>query len=96
MADLRCVKNFSECNNCVASFGTAKGKIKIVRINLKSTFFSYIMQLMSDFYKDIPKISKINPWQASIVSFLQLSPHAIVFLDCIFSTRHCSGLFKLS
>ena len=30
---------FSERNNCVASFGTAKRKIKIVRINLISTFF---------------------------------------------------------
>ena len=47
MADIRCVKNFSERKNCVASFGTAKRKIKTVRINLKSTFFSYIMQLMS-------------------------------------------------
>ena len=41
MADIRCVKNFIECNNCVASFETAKRKIKIVRINLKSTFFVY-------------------------------------------------------
>ena len=40
-ADVRCVKNFSEYNNCVASFGTAKRKIKIVRINLKSTFLVY-------------------------------------------------------
>ena len=38
---VRFVKNFSECNNCVASFLTAKGTIKIVRINLKSTFFVY-------------------------------------------------------
>ena len=35
------VQNFSECNNCVASFETAKRKIKTVRINLKSTFFIY-------------------------------------------------------
>ena len=41
MTDIRCVKNFSGCNNCVASFGTAKRKIKIVRINLKSTFVMY-------------------------------------------------------
>ena len=41
IADIRCVKNFSECNNCVASFGTAKRKIKTVRINLKSPFFVY-------------------------------------------------------
>ena len=32
-------QNFSECKNCVASFETTKRKIKIVRINLKSTFF---------------------------------------------------------
>ena len=47
MADIRCVKNFNESNNCVTSFGTAKTKIKIVRIDLKSTFL-YIMQLMSE------------------------------------------------
>ena len=41
IAGIRCVKNFSECINCVASFETAKRKIKIVRINLKSTFFVY-------------------------------------------------------
>ena len=69
IADLRCVKNFSDCKNCVASFGTTTRKINIVRINLKSTF-SYIMQLMSEsFHKDITKGSNINPWQANIVSF---------------------------
>ena len=37
IAGIRCVKNISECNNCAVSIGTAKRKIKIVRINLKST-----------------------------------------------------------
>ena len=41
IADIRCVKNFNECDNCVESFETAKRKIKIVKINLKSTFFVY-------------------------------------------------------
>ena len=41
MADIRCVKYFSECNNCVANYGTARRKIKTVRMNLKSTFFVY-------------------------------------------------------
>ena len=45
------VLRFSECNNCVASFGTAKRKIRIVGINLKS-IFSYIMQLMSEKFID--------------------------------------------
>ena len=39
IADIRCVKNLNECKNCVATFGTAKRKITIVRTNIKSTFF---------------------------------------------------------
>ena len=74
IADNRCVKNFSERKNCVASFGTAKRNIKIVRINLKSTFSLYNTV---DVGKDIPKISKINPWQANMLSFFQLSPHPL-------------------
>ena len=39
IVDIRCVNNLSECKNCVANLGPAKRKIKIVGINLKSTFF---------------------------------------------------------
>ena len=52
-------KNFSECNNCVASFGTAKRKIKIVRINLKLTFFVYNgVDVGKDFTKTFKKFQK--------------------------------------
>ena len=36
IADIRSVKDFSECKNCVASFGTVKREIKIVNF-----FFVY-------------------------------------------------------
>ena len=59
IANIRCVKNFSECNNCVASFGTAKGKIKIVRINLKSTFFVHnAVDVVKVFTKIFQKFQK--------------------------------------
>ena len=37
IADIRCVKNFSECNNCAQALEQQR-EIKIARINLKSTF----------------------------------------------------------
>ena len=84
-------------NNCVAIFGTAKRKIKIVRINPQSTFFeNNAVGVGKGFTKTFQKFSKINPWQASIVSVFQLSPHAIVFLYCIFSTRHVADYSSLA
>ena len=60
---IKCVKNFSECNNCVASFGTAKRKIKIVRINLRNQlFFVYnAVDVGKVFTKTFQKFQKYIP-----------------------------------
>ena len=59
-------------------------------------FFVYSAADVGKFLQSHSKNFKNKSPASTYSELFQLSPHHIIFLRYIFSSRHCNGLFKLS